>query len=533
MKKIIAVLLCFCMMSGLVAYADVTTTATKKEYELWTQSPTITCGMTTQELMIYKALAQNELELYPLKKFGPNYYLAICSYDKTNGGYKGNSDTSDLYLYTLYTTDTGFIIISASASENEYYWDSGYSFIDISTKVDASFYDANGSEVPCYILNPKNKYTNLNIDEYDEYFYITDSAIIYKTYEESEYGTEGYPFIKDKILYRGQDMYVKSSRYYNYYLENGLTKASNIKPYFFKDGEISYGDATLVALNEMTSENGYSMYKEGFASNVSIQTPSSATNWSVKRMSSTFPDGRYVKLSWTSMGSGLFELWYNIYNSDGTLRASGPTGYSGYYQYSMDTPSLTAWVINDSKFIACMYSMQNSFLKEYYRVAVVEESETGEVSGKVELGEKNITPPTDADTEIIQSRIDFSSSDLPIGYNIKDNVINSDKLDMFLRDQVNSIRLNDILILAKEGYQSGEQNTGITLSSYSEYDDSFGASSVKIYTNGQYFRWYCNNPEELVPGTYSKVYEIGDKKVYVTFKIVEPPSNDGLTMVVF
>ena len=133
----------------------------------------------------------------------------------------------------------------------------------------------------------------------------------------------------------------------------------------------------------------------------------------------------------------------------------------------------------------------------------------------------------------MQSTIDFGASDLPIGYNIKDNVIDSGKLDAILRDQVNSIRLNDIVILAKEGYQSGSQNTGVTLGSYSTYDYSFGSTYVRLYTNGQYFRWYCYYPENLTPGTYTKSIAVGDKTVYVTIKVICPPSNEGSTTVVF
>lgn len=151
----------------------------------------------------------------------------------------------------------------------------------------------------------------------------------------------------------------------------------------------------------------------------------------------------------------------------------------------------------------------------------------------MEIGEKTITPPSGSDTEVVQDKINLGDSELPLGYNIKDNVIDSGKLDAILRDQVNSVRLNDIVLLTKEGYQSGEQNTGVTLSEYSSYDYSFGSSYIRLYTNGQYFRWYCYNPEELTPGTYSKAFVIGDKTVYVTFKIVDPPTNEGSTTVVF
>lgn len=52
-------------------------------------------------------------------------------------------------------------------------------------------------------------------------------------------------------------------------------------------------------------------------------------------------------------------------------------------------------------------------------------------------------------------------------------------------------------------------------------------------TNGQYFRWYCNSPQKLTSGTYTKEFQVGDKTLYVTFKVIKPPTNDGSTTVVF
>ena len=191
MKKLFAIMLCICMLTGTAAYADVTSVVAEKEYELWTQSPSITCGLTSDDVRIYKALDQNLLELYPLTLIGDNYYFAICSYKMTDGGYNGKSKTTQFYLYTLYATDTGFIILSKVTAGNEYYWDRGYCFVDISGKVNAAFYNNNNSEVPYYIVNPKGKYTNSNLDEYDEYFFITSSGKLYRMSENTEYGTEG------------------------------------------------------------------------------------------------------------------------------------------------------------------------------------------------------------------------------------------------------------------------------------------------------------------------------------------------------
>ena len=154
-----------------------------------------------------------------------------------------------------------------------------------------------------------------------------------------------------------------------------------------------------------------------------------------------------------------------------------------------------AFAVNNSKFVVCLADIGKSFLEEYYRVAVVQESDTGEITSKVQLGEKNITPPDTSDTEIVQPKIDFGKEELPIGYNIKDNVIDSGKLESELREQVNAIRLNDIVILAENKFQSGSQNTGVTLGTFSKYEYSMGSTYIRLYTNGQYFRWYCNSPQ--------------------------------------
>lgn len=729
MKKILATVLSLCMLSGPVSYAGGLVSEQNREYELWAQAPAITCGYTNNDMCIFKSLEEDIIELLPLDKIGPNYYFAICSRKMEDGGYSGKSKTTEFFFYTLYATEKGFIILGCDSSANEYWWDEGYSMADMSELIDSSYYMDNDSEKPCYIITPKGRYENSNYTIYDEYFIVTETGKLYIMKETEDSGIEGYPYIKDGILYRGQDAYKKTSTQYPYYyMDDGKTKASNSKTIQFKNGSIIYGTAFKVPVAEMTEENGYTMYKKEFTSNIdlekyfpvpgsdnlffrtsnvytensvsgesyyylkvdvyksengnmillnsetipttrtrqdvytyyqindldesyyinqglpvpavalqnvgviakdgticalnldssiyvycypctyngrfaiararngvnSIYKPdpeddgykcywqvineisfdssgkrtlgsdielrikstahpgqngffSSYTKWessnfgtlsdkSIKawwgrNLTNVFPDGRTVTASWVNVYGNTYEIWYNIYNPDGTLKATGPTGYSLTSSYGPE--ELFAWTINDSKFVVCRNKLNNSFLKEYYRATVVEENETGEVVSKIDLGEKNIMPPDTSDTEVVQSRIDFTSTELPLGYNIKDNVIDSDKLDVMLRDQVNSIRLNDIVILTNAGYQSGEQNTGISLDTYSDYDYSFGSSYIRFYTNGQYFRWYCYSPEELTPGTYSKTLEIGDKTIYVTFKIVEPPTNEGSTTVVF
>lgn len=250
-------------------------------------------------------------------------------------------------------------------------------------------------------------------------------------------------------------------------------------------------------------------------------------------MTNVFPDGRYVRGDWCGMGGGLYQLWYNIYYPDGRLRSTGPTGYSTASASIFDVYELMAFAINDSKFIVTLSNINKTWAKEYYRVAVVDENDSGEIVANGKIGEKNIIPPVDADTEIVQNKIDFEKDDLPIGYNIKNNVVDSGKLDSSLRQQVNAIRLNDIVILKKSGYISGSQNTGTSLSSYSTYDYTLGSNYVRFYSNGQNFSWYCYYPENLSTGTYNKTFYIGDKTIYVTVRVISPPSNNGVTKVTF
>jgi len=728
-KRIISFVCAIAIIAGIMQFGALTAFAeTTRSYELWTQSPNITSGITDDELRIYKAMNLNTFSVVPLTQLGINYYLAICEGQTTTGGWSGKTNTSELYYYTILMTNDSFIILSKARVNNEYYWSRGNNIADISSQINSSYYTSNGYEVPCYIVNPNGKYTNSNMNEYDDYIFITKNGTLYSTPEDSEDGCEGYPFIYNGILYRGQERYYSSSRYYYYYLADGSTKAVQYAPYQFKNGSITYGTNNKVEVTSVTAENGYTLYREGFASNtfeatyykipnanslymsvtqpytynssagryyyyqqveiyscnngmmslsnsklipttntyaqsITIKTlgnldnsfytskgysppqiiinknivvtqdgtigtmslnpeiystywewagynnrltvirnrdsgsylywaengtysywqklnyvyfdingtmilepdislkvvsggnsgqngyyygystynaPSfsnlsyaSTQTWFGRNRSNVFPDGRKVTARWMGMGGGLYELWYEILKPDATLLSTGPTGYSTSFGSVFDTYDLITFAVNNSKFIVSLNMVQRDWSVEYYRVAVVEESETGEITGNGQLGEKNITPPDEADTEIIQPSIDFAQNDLPIGYNIKNNVIDSGKLDSSLRQQVNTIRLNDIVILKKSGYISGSQNTGTPLTYYSTYDYSLGSSYIRLYTNGQNFYWYCYNPENLTAGTYNKTLYSGDKTIYVTMKVIAPPSNSGVTSVTF
>ena len=149
------------------------------------------------------------------------------------------------------------------------------------------------------------------------------------------------------------------------------------------------------------------------------------------------------------------------------------------------------------------------------------------------MGNKTLTPPANTDTVPVQSIINFGEDNLPIGYNIKDNVVGPNKLDSAVRERINAIRLNDIVIVKNAETASGTQNTGISLNGFETYDSAMGNSAIRVYTNGQNFCWYVGEVSDLNTGTYNRNYTIGDKVIYVTYKIVEAPGNTGVTTVVF
>ena len=93
MKKIFALVLCFCLMFSFNVFADTTVTP-EREYEIWTQSPYLTCGLTDEDVRIYKAYELNALEMIPLTELGDRYYLAACQDKNKDGGYNGKTETS-------------------------------------------------------------------------------------------------------------------------------------------------------------------------------------------------------------------------------------------------------------------------------------------------------------------------------------------------------------------------------------------------------------------------------------------------------
>ena len=119
MKKMFALILCISVLLGTLVFPI--GVSAKAEYEIWTQSPVITCGLTIDDVRIYKTIQNGALEFYKLSAIGSNYYFVICPYKMTDGGYRGNSQTTHFYFYTLYTTADGFVILSKAEATNEYF----------------------------------------------------------------------------------------------------------------------------------------------------------------------------------------------------------------------------------------------------------------------------------------------------------------------------------------------------------------------------------------------------------------------------
>ena len=157
MKRLIAAILCLCTF-GISAYAEPAKIETAAEYELWTQSPSLTCGFTADDVRIYKSIDLDCLDVYQLSEIGENYYLAVCRHERRGVGNKGKSKLTQHYFYTLYATDTGFIILSDGTPMNEYNTGNGLNIACIKDEIDADYYVKNGSEVPYYIINPISKY---------------------------------------------------------------------------------------------------------------------------------------------------------------------------------------------------------------------------------------------------------------------------------------------------------------------------------------------------------------------------------------
>ena len=229
----------------------------------------------------------------------------------------------------------------------------------------------------------------------------------------------------------------------------------------------------------------------------------------------------------------MYEIWYDVYDKDGNLISTGPSGFSTTASSSLSISELRAFAINDTKIILALATVSNSWFNEYYRASVVTENDDGIVEVPQPLGKKNLVVPEDTDTEPVNEIIDFTTENLELGFNIKTNKIDTDKFTPEVREMVKTIHLNDLVIVAKEGARQGKYRVGISLPSYNKYDYSFGDEPIYFYTNGATLNWRCTNPEKLEEGIYNQLYVIDGKYVYITVKVIESPDNNSATTVVF
>lgn len=386
-------------------------------------------------------------------------------------------------------------------------------FYGINTK----WYSDNEYSVP--VLDIGNKYIVSNTGE------------IYHISLESKYKSWNYALYNGRlVIIRNQDN--------NTYISERIDGTSIYKQALnyvnLKNGNFSISDDLL--LEQVTGGNAgqdgfyYSMSKFEKCSTFTSGKYASVKEWWGRFEDNVFDDGRTVECDWRSVG-GYYEMWYTITDANGRECAMGPTGYTA--RESVAEYDCFCVAIGNSKFIAGVLDVHSKVANEYYRASVVKENGDGNVVPSVGLGNKTLAPPKDADTVPVQSVIDFGQDNLPIGYNIRDNVVTTNKLDSNVREKINTIRLNDIVIVKNTDAISGIQNAGTTLTNYDTQDSSIGDVPIRIYTNGQNFCWYCSNAQKLNSGTYNKYYTIGDTVVYVTFKIVNAPDNSGATTVVF
>jgi len=387
--------------------------------------------------------------------------------------------------------------------------------------VDSNYYENAGSQVP--VVDVGKKYIITNTGRVSEVS--LDSSI---------YMYWNYALYNDRlVVIRNQN-----GRAYIYETDDGVSSYKQAVNYVNIDSNNKFTVGEDIKMQMVTNgnagQNGYytSATASSFKACTTFKTVSytSPKEWFKRFEDNVFDDGRTVSGEWYYVGN-YSELWYVVRNPDGTVCALGPTGHT--VSSSVSANDVFCIAIGDSKFIAAVKDINSIFAREYYRVAVTTEKADGNVELKGTIGSKMLTPPEDTDTEPVQNVIDFGKDNLPLGYNIKDNVVSSEKLDSNVRERINAIRLNDIVIVKNSETSSGVQNTGITLDEYEEYDATMGDIPVVVYTNGQNFCWYCSDIDSLAPGKYSKHYSIGDKVIYVTFKIVKAPDSDGVTTVVF
>ena len=129
MKKGVTLFLTVVLLLGTLPASAAT------QREVWVTSPSVTCGVTEDEIMINKAIKSGNARFYNLASISDRNYLCVLEDKRKDGGYSGTTDTSYLTYYSLLVTDGSFIVLGKASMYNEYYWDRYEEVLDISEKI--------------------------------------------------------------------------------------------------------------------------------------------------------------------------------------------------------------------------------------------------------------------------------------------------------------------------------------------------------------------------------------------------------------
>ncbi len=439
-----------------------------------------------------------------------NLYVSYFSYlNETTGMY-------DYKVTVNKVIDGNVTLVNEKTFSSDNTRDPAYTPHTISG-LDREKYTSQNMEVPVMVLGK---------------VFITENGNFYELTSESNIGGSF-------CIYNGMLSYVRNYVNGNYiYLPDntGTYKYwQRINYLYFNKGKVTVSEDMDLIVGAYDNLDGYySSYKSFVAcSGYTTSTVTPLKGWWTHYLDNKFSDGRYAGGHWVSNEAGAYEIWYDIYSADGTKISTGASGYSLGSSSQRYCPSIRVFVVNDTKILICLDSLEYSWMEEYYRASVATENDEGIVEIPNPIGKKTIMTPSNADTVPTEDVVDFAADDLKLGFNIKNNIIGEEKLNPELKEFVNVIRLDSIVIVAKPGSISGVQNAGVDIGAFDENDYSFGNTPIRIYTNGQNFCWYCTEPENLEVGTYNNCYPTDDKLVYVTIKVIAPPTNDAYTTVVF
>ena len=457
----------------------------------------------------------------------PTYYNLMPSEDLyfTYRYYDNYNAEFNIYKQNGYNVEH----VTTSTITGSPYTINSYYFMTVNN-LDKDYYRNRDNPVPCLILQNNNSH-----------YIVTDTGVIGKLTLDTAtyYSTSYYMFAtynRKLVLLRCMNgrSYIYKNDDQGQNIQWEVFNYVNVKP----NGEVELSEDVYLPMpyNQTPNEGQNGYYYSGTryvqSTDIGYNSVVRTDQYFKRKKTNVFSDGKTAGGSWVSNGSN-YEYWYRIYLPDGRLCATGPTGfYADSDAYNYDPFVI---VENDTKFVVGNTKPIDDHIREFYKVATVRNTDTGEAKlVGASIGRKNITSNVETDTEPVQSVIDFAEDNLPIGFNIKSNVIDADNFTVDTREQFNRIKLNDIVILKNGKKQSGTQNTGVTLDSFSNISDEFGDIKIRFYTNGQNFCWTtATDTTMLNTGTYNKYFVVGDKTIYVTIKIVDIPTSDGVTTVVF